>query len=293
MYMRLAFSVAAHVDADVLIIDEALAVGDARFVQKCMRFLKSFKERGSILLVSHDLGAVAGLCDRAVWLDHGAVRGEGTGIHVCERYMASLHEKPIEPSAAPSVAVPPPFGDEVILYDGPARAWRTLGVTACSAFNANVGGFGIGGAKIVDAGAFDPSDHRRLDQITEGQEIEIRISAEAEVAVAQPILGFYFKDRLGQLLFGENTYRDDFPQVPMTPGDRATARFRFRWPALARGSYALTVSIADGTQEHHIQRHWLHDAVIFDVLSTTADVSMLGLPITLLAIERGTPPKTT
>src|SRR4051812_8784835 len=77
MFMRLAFSVAAHVDADVLIIDEALAVGDARFVQKCMRYLNAFKQRGSILFVSHDLGAVTGLCDRAIWLDQGVIRGEG------------------------------------------------------------------------------------------------------------------------------------------------------------------------------------------------------------------------
>lgn len=71
MFVRLAFAVIAHVDADILIIDEALAVGDALFAQKCMRFLEGFKENGTILFVSHDSGAVTSLCDRAIWLDSG------------------------------------------------------------------------------------------------------------------------------------------------------------------------------------------------------------------------------
>ena len=72
MYVRLAFAVVAHVDADVLIIDEALAVGDAFFTQKCMRFLRSFMSRGTVLFVSHDTGSVRNLCNRAIWLEKEA-----------------------------------------------------------------------------------------------------------------------------------------------------------------------------------------------------------------------------
>src|SRR5262245_6270990 len=78
MQARLAFAVAAHVDADILIVDEVLAVGDAAFAQKCMRFIRRFKDRGTLLFVSHDVSAVVGLCDRAVWLDGGMVRDVGT-----------------------------------------------------------------------------------------------------------------------------------------------------------------------------------------------------------------------
>src|SRR5690606_10580997 len=77
MYVRLAFAVIAHVDADVLIIDEALAVGDALFTQKCMRFLRRFREHGTILFVSHDSHAVTNLCERAVWLRDGHIRRVG------------------------------------------------------------------------------------------------------------------------------------------------------------------------------------------------------------------------
>jgi len=89
MYVRLAFSVMANVDADLLIIDEALAVGDAVFNQKCMRFLREFKQKGGTLLfVSHSMGAVVNLCDRAIYLHKGQVKENGLAKDVCEKYLA-------------------------------------------------------------------------------------------------------------------------------------------------------------------------------------------------------------
>jgi len=86
MSVRLAFAVIAHVDADILIIDEALAVGDAFFSQKCMRFLRDFQKHGTLLFVSHDAAAVTNLCENAVWLENGKMRlghfpGGGRGVH--------------------------------------------------------------------------------------------------------------------------------------------------------------------------------------------------------------------
>ncbi len=92
MYVRLAFAVIAHVDADILVIDEALAVGDAFFTQKCMRFLRDFQKRGSLLFVSHDTSAVINLCRRALWLEEGRMRMAGSAKDVCEAYLATLFE---------------------------------------------------------------------------------------------------------------------------------------------------------------------------------------------------------
>jgi lipopolysaccharide transport system ATP-binding protein len=256
-----------------------------------MRFLKDFKRCGSILFVSHDLGSVVGLCDRAIWLDRGLIRAEGPAVTVCEQYVASLFDPQAEAAevvaqamhAAPIVKE---FDDEIILYDGTPRPGRAPGVTACSAFNPEGSGFGNGGAAIVDAGLVDPATERALDQVKEGQEVDLRIVGRADSAVARPIFGFYIKDKLGQLLLGDNTYRTDAPQTPMKPGEKLAARFRFRWPALAAGPYTLTVGLADGTMEHHIMRHWLHDAVIFEVLSSSATLALVGLPITRVSLER-------
>src|SRR5262249_37723610 len=90
MYARLAFAVAAHVDADILIADEILSVGDAAFQQKCMRFIRAFREHGTLLLVSHSADTVTAWCDRAVWLDTGTLRAVGRAKQMCYDYMAAL-----------------------------------------------------------------------------------------------------------------------------------------------------------------------------------------------------------
>ena len=93
MIVRLAFSVITNVDADILIIDEALAVGDAFFNQKCMRFFRSFKERGSILFVSHDSNAVMSLCDRAVLMENGKCKQIGKPKDIIETYTSIIQKK--------------------------------------------------------------------------------------------------------------------------------------------------------------------------------------------------------
>ena len=86
MYVRLAFAVIAHVDADILVIDEALSVGDAFFTQKCMRFLRRFMENGTVLFVSHDTGAVINLCQSGIWLEKGSVKHKGEPHIIEEHY---------------------------------------------------------------------------------------------------------------------------------------------------------------------------------------------------------------
>jgi len=291
MFMRLAFSVAAHVDADLLIIDEALSVGDVRFTQKCLRFLKEFKQRGSILFVSHDLGSVTGLCDRALWLDHGQIRGEGAAISICEQYVASLFEGATTPDGPVNRGPAQEVQGEFVLMDSaaPPRGSKP-GATSISAFNAEGSTFGSGGATILDVGLFSPADVQRLSQVVEGQEIDLKVLVRADVAVDRPIVGFYVKDRLGQFLLGDNSFWDSVPQPTMAEGERLAFRFRFNWPALARGSYTLTVAIADGVMEQHIHRHWIHDAVIFEVLSSSARLALVGVQLHRVLVDRNPVP---
>lgn len=287
MFMRLAFSVAAHVDADLLIIDEALSVGDVRFTQKCLRFLKEFKQRGSILFVSHDLGSVTGLCDRALWLDHGQIRGEGAAITICEQYVASLFESATTPDGPVNRGPAQEVQGEVVLMDSSAPPRGSVpGATSISAFNPDGSAFGSGGATILDVGLFNPADGQRLSQVVEGQEVDLKVLVRADVAVDRPIVGFYVKDRLGQFLLGDNSFWDSVPQPTMAEGERLAFRFRFNWPALARGSYTLTVAIADGVMEQHIHRHWIHDAVIFEVLSSSARLALVGVQLHRVIVDR-------
>ena len=94
MYMRLAFSVAINVDADVLLIDEILAVGDMNFQEKCLARLREIKERGAtIVIVSHSLGQIEAFCDRSIWIDGGRVRADGAPAETHARYAAFMNGK--------------------------------------------------------------------------------------------------------------------------------------------------------------------------------------------------------
>jgi len=97
MYARLAFAICAHADADILIVDEALAVGDEAFRQKCLEFLAEFRRRGTILFVSHDLKTVTSLCDRAIWVDQGRLRAIGDPASVVNEYHDALVNEKDDP----------------------------------------------------------------------------------------------------------------------------------------------------------------------------------------------------
>lgn len=90
MYARLAFSICAHIDADILIVDEALSVGDEAFQAKCIKFIADFRDRGTVIFVSHSMPQVMKLCDRVIWIDNGHVREVGDAKTITENYQAAL-----------------------------------------------------------------------------------------------------------------------------------------------------------------------------------------------------------
>ncbi len=285
MAMRLAFAVIAHVDADVLIIDEALAVGDAAFAQKCVRWLRRFREHGTVLFCGHDIGAVISMCKRALWLDHGAVRMIGTAKDVCEAYQASLH---LESSGAAKVeadrgggqgtrnaaAVPrrEPAASKVDLSSLPQ-------VLSIADWEPGGESHGTGDAKVIEV-RFVREDGSEIGLLQGGEPVAVDIEVQAETALHQPIIGFHIKDRLGQPLFGDNThlaYRDH--NIIVAPGDVLQARFVFRLPLLLSGDYAMTAAVAGGTVEAHVMHHWVDDAILFKVRSPLLNGVMVGVPM--------------
>ncbi len=254
MVVRLAFAVIAHVDADVLVIDEALAVGDAFFVQKCMRFLRDFLKRGTILFVSHDTGAIVNLCHRALWLHKGEVMIDGSPKDVVESYLQHLAEEA--------------YGDAP---RRPAFAAETTEEKSRS--------FGRAGARITSVELLDDVDNP-LQSISGGETVTIRIRGEAAEHLASLIVGFSLKDRLGQVLFSDNTFARyvDRP-CALAAGQRLEARFRFVMPILATGEYIVGAAIADGTQVKHVQHHWIHDALIVRSVSNSVATGLMGIPM--------------
>lgn len=149
----------------------------------------------------------------------------------------------------------------------------------------NASGFGQGGASIVGVRFLDSSGEP-LSWVIGGELVSLQIDVECQRALASPIVGFTVKDRLGQGLFGDNTFLTyvDNPQ-PCEAGHRLSARFTFEMPRLAKGDYSVTVAVADGTQHEHVQHHWMHDALVFKSASTSVAAGLIGIP--MRSVEMG------
>jgi ABC-type polysaccharide/polyol phosphate transport system, ATPase component len=288
MYARLAFAVAAHVDADIMIVDEILAVGDAAFTQKCMRFIHKFRETGTLFFVSHDTSQVVSLCNRAVWLENGEVREIGTAKDVCYHYIADLHSERDTSNSfriggsrtapAPATVVQDPRDD--VLKSSQHR--NTIEIFE---FNDESPWYGVQGARIVGVELLDPQGNV-LPSLDGGEEVVLKVTCQAEKDLFSPIIGFYIKDRLGQNLFGDNTYLS-YAETPVqvAAGQAFAANFRFQMPYLPVGDFAVVAAIAEGTQIDHVQHHWVDDALFFRVHSSHVSRGLVGIPMHDIAFE--------
>lgn len=285
MYVRLAFAVVAHVDADVLIVDEALAVGDAVFTQKCMRFIRRFQENGTLLFVSHDMGAIQNLCRKVLWIGEGQVRQIGPAKQVVESYLkytlqqtygddvqlasagtgdAGGQDRP-NSEAAPLIDYGPAFTVRDNVEQ--ARGWKT------------------GHAEIISM-SISRNDGRTDSAFEGGERVCVTLRAKAHAAMESPILGFVVRDRLGQDLFGENTlaFTNLVPRS-VAAGQTFEGKFTFRLPMLANGDYAVMASVADGHQFDNTQHHYMHDALVLSVASSKMRFGIMGLQFEQVSLD--------
>jgi lipopolysaccharide transport system ATP-binding protein len=285
MYVRLAFAVIAHVDAEILVIDEALAVGDAVFTQKCMRFLRKFKEEGTLIFVSHDMGSVLNLCERAVWLHHGQLRQMGESKEIAEVYLQyTLQEvygqdaklqgldvaKALLGNADVDANIPAPEADSVPQLDYGSQMRVNANLSAAN-------GWKTGAGEILSV-RLEHVIPQENDIFQGGETVRMVIRAVAHQHMDRPILGFLVRDRLGQDLFGENTLPfTDLNPRPLVAGAAFESEYVFRLPMLPNGQYAVMASLADGDLYNNVQHHWLHDALILNVSSSKVRWGLVGV----------------
>lgn len=284
MYVRLAFAVIAHVQAAILVIDEALAVGDAIFTQKCMRFLRKFKEQGTLIFVSHDMGTVLNLCERAVWLDGGRVRQIGASKKIAEEYLKySLQEvygqetrlEGLDPAASVQGDSKPDLQDPTIEKEALAFDY---GSEMCITDNlSNATGWRTGAGEILSI-RLEHEVEQPESVFRGGEVVRMVIRAKAHQKIDHPIIGFLVRDRLGQDLFGENTlpFTDLHPQS-IPAGCTMESQFVFRLPMLPNGQYVVMASLAEGDLRENVQHHWLNDALVINVMSSKIRWGLVGV----------------
>ncbi|QXI30469.1 ABC transporter ATP-binding protein [Pseudomonas vanderleydeniana] len=270
MHVRLAFAVIAHVDADILLIDEVLAIADGCFVERCLRFLHGFKQRNSVIVVSDDTAAIIDLCDRVIWLDRGTRRQLGEPGAVCGAYRDDLavstkvgRRSDTDEEGQPST----PFGPGV--SSGPARRIGEINarglVADLQVFRFDPGASGTFGgweARIVRVGLNDLAGVG-LTWVSGGERVALRVEAQVHVQTERPVIGFSVKDSLGQTLFGDHVCTGPMGKPgAAAAGAWLTVEFEFLMPRLARGDYVIQVAIADGERNDHRQLHWCDEALL-------------------------------
>lgn len=246
MFVRLAFAVIAHLDADILVIDEALAVGDVYFTQKCLRFLRRFAEKGTLLFVSHDTHSVVNLCQRAMWLEKGRIQRFGEAKAVSDAYLGSFYEDRLNENQADNETEKPAISDRE---------------------------FGLGGGRIESYRLLDANGNP-LTVLERAQRVRLEVEFLAREDIQSPILGFFLKDRLSQALCGENSIAWLPEWTHLAAGSRSQVAFEFELPLLATGDYTVSIALGAGTQQQHVQHHWIHDALAF---RSQASPSLTGL----------------
>ena len=285
MYVRLAFAVITHVDADILVIDEALAVGDAVFTQKCMRFLRKFKEQGTLIFVSHDMGSVLNLCERAVWLHAGQLRQMGESKEIAEAYLQyTLQEVYGQDAKLQGFdAAKPVSRDTEVATKTMASATDSapqLDYGSQMRVNANLSeanGWKTGAGEILSV-RLEHLIPQSNDVFQGGETVRMVIRAVAHQDMDRPILGFLVRDRLGQDLFGENTLPFTVLNPrPVVAGTAFESEYVFRLPMLPNGQYAVMASLADGDLYNNVQHHWLHDALMLNVSSSKVRWGLVGV----------------
>jgi len=290
MTLRLAFAVIAHVNADILIVDEALSVGDTFFTQKCMRFLHGFMKTGTLLFVSHDTSAITTLCDKAIWIDKGRVVAEGAPKDISEAYLkSSLQEE---------------YGEEVKLEDLGRQNENKLdsydktfelddidsGVKSVIDYGSiislqsnlsDANGWNTGeGGEILDVSLSDQFDSDT--PVFKGNDkVKFEILAKLFKDMENPILGFIVYDRLGTAIFGENTlsFTDENP-LKVQADSVIKATFECVLPFLPNGQFVVMASLAEGSLYDNIQHHYLHDAALINVSNSQVRWGLVGVRFT-------------
>lgn len=296
MYVRLAFSAAIHVSPDILVVDEALAVGDARFQAKCFRRINEMKERGiTILFVTHATEQVAMHCTRALLLDNGRLIDDGHPREVSNRYLDLLfgrssperEQATAAGKAAAAQALNAEHGlDDQGLMDGAERAvagfvngTESAGFAARSSYHAGEYRWGDGRAEIVDfllvaGGRVDPVN------LIADEEAELYVRLHFRDAVRTPVFGFYIKTIEGLMLTGCNS-RDagegwGARYRAVAAGETIVCRFRFR-PRFESGNYLLSLGVAADNSGELSPLDRRYDSILVKIESHESYHGLVGI----------------
>lgn len=284
MYIRLAFATAISVDPDILIVDEALAVGDIFFQQKCVERMKEMVASCTIVLVSHDMHAVSNLCDRVFVLDQGKVLYDGRPVDGIALYTKLMHDERYGGGRAESASSESFLPADDILCFGEEHdfsAWLPVPMDKRG-----------GAGKVTIQRVSVTKNLQPFKIIQQGEEILIKMLVHASESIRETIFGYTIKDRVGVALFGENSLCLSDKMIQLDEG-YSLVEYSFVWPEVYPEEYTLTLGIGEGRLPLvHIIQCWAHNIVSF--FAVTPNRSIHGIfnnPLQQLSIKPLQPKK--
>jgi ABC-type polysaccharide/polyol phosphate transport system ATPase subunit len=259
MFVRLAFATAISVDPDILIIDEALAVGDIFFQQKCMKYMKKMMEFNTIVLVSHDMHAVSSLCDRVIVMEGGRKLFDGETAEAIALYTRLVHNELFsreESTLSTIVTIPENVLQKICRNEPDFKEWI------------NVDNNSRGGANDIIIHHVSVTKNGEIFKTVEyGETVTVRMLIWAKRPIKETIFGYTVKDRVGIALFGENTV--SLLETPLSlDSGFSLVKFEFQWPEVTSQDYTLTLGIGEGSHafDHTIQC-WAHNIFSFTAIT--------------------------
>jgi lipopolysaccharide transport system ATP-binding protein len=281
MFVRLAFAVAIHMGPDILIVDEALAVGDLFFQQRCMRRIQQLKSQGvTIVFVSHDLALIRSLADHTIWMEHGQVHLEGKTDEVVSKYLAAMVMR-----GRKEVMAEQPLGKSLLTGDEltiPEDALAKIPSFIRHVPNVDHR-FGNGKARIHGIGIYGTAGDP-VSGVAQGDRICIRISVEFRGDVAQPNVGFMLRNRLGEDVAGTNVMHEGMRLPAARPGERLSVDFIMDLPFLQAGFYHFCPAIADGDLSQYEMCDWIDNAFAIEVRQQGTTYGHLRIPTRVRAM---------
>lgn len=274
MFARLAFAVSINVEPDILIVDEALSVGDVFFQNKCFRKFDELKQKGTtILFVSHDIGSVRQMCSRVLWLDHGQVKAFGPAQEICDRYMdekrkntefVSAHLEDTGAGELRMVQI-----DEQRVY--PAISYRE-------------DRFGSDKVKIQSA-YFTDLQGKPTQTLYVDREYETHVVFSCMQDVESIIVGIVMENNKGLPLYDINNFINQGETIHGKAGQTIEVVYKYKLPRIMNGVYVLGVAIADGTQARHEMLTWLHGVMQLEVVNEGFNSSYIEIPTKIRAFS--------
>jgi len=259
MVVRLAFAVAINVDPEVLLVDEALAVGDIYFRQRCMRKVHELRTRGvTILFVSHAVSDVKAIGDRVLWLDKGRMVELGEPDMVIAKYLAAMTEKDSEyrhHTAEVAEARKPVVHAPEVVESIPNVDHR----------------YGNGRAEVIGIAVLDEGG-APVHLLQPLSRIVVRISVRAKDDIASPNVGFMLRNQLGIDFSGTNTAREGCELPPMQAGDVYTVDFHVDLPELYPASFSFSPAIADGGLDRYSMCDWIDNALALEMSRSEGEI---------------------